>query len=322
MAASSVNTIPVRIGDIATPAGYFGSVVQDALSAIAKKYYDFYSQKCNTTLEESMGVLGLPIGAVHATATPMVAESPKKAPVTRKRAPKTPSPHMDLVAKDNAPVPGWCREVHTKGKRKEKYCIRPVDVDLAKGNTDRCKICFKRILAAQEKKNAAAKAVGGIAPGAQDLTPGSFSVSLPVKAPQPRFTLQPYKGSNEFFIQEDTGIIYTNRAGTHIACTVARADGTTAPLGEAEIAKVKELGVPRLGLDGSIIWPDGRVSNPDAPAIPAPTTLVPPPISAVIPGYAAPPIIGNGIVIKKTAAPVEDDDEDDYYDDDDEDDYE
>lgn len=335
----SVSDVPIRVGDIATPGGYFGLLLQDALSSIATKYFEFYSGKCETSLEEARAVLGLPI-------TPLAASAPIKPtpgvelkdgeptgipgttvakPAPRKRAStKVLSPHIDRVAgPDTPPIEGWCDTVHTKGKLKDKYCTRAVSKDTSKGNTKKCTICWKAILAAEAKK----KTIGGIAPGANDLAPGSFSTALPVSNPRPKFMVESYKNYTDFVIQKDTGIIYKNVNGTHIACKVDTPNGA-APLGEKEIAIIEQLKVPRLCEDGSVVWPDGRVTAPaedakvEKPAQPPPSLLN-------IPGFGGKPSIAGVTTGSKTNTIIpppnaiqsvddEEDDDEEYYDDDDE----
>lgn len=274
---AAVSDVPVRVGDIATPAGYFGLLVQDALSSIAQKYFEFYSTKCDTTLEEACAVLGLPIKPVSAstpaksTTVPMIGWKegetagipnpstivPAKA-APRKRTPKVISPHIDRVAgPDTPPIKGWCTTVHTKGKLSGKYCPRAVTADPLKANAEKCASCWRTQQAAEAKK----KAVGGVAPGAGDLAPGAFSTALPVANTRPRSMLEPYKGTKDFFLQKDTNIIYKSVKGTHIACKIDTPDGAVA-IGEKEIAIIEQLKVPRLREDGAIVWPDGKITLP------------------------------------------------------------
>lgn len=320
--SASVSDIPVRVGDIATSAGYFGLLLEDVLSNIAQKYFEFYSAKCETSIEEARSVLGLPITPIPASAPikPTVAltwkegetagipnPSPAK-PAPRKRAAvKTPSPHIDRVAgPDTPPIEGWCTVVHTTGKLKDKYCTRAVSKDPSKGNFKKCAICWR-----SEQNAAAKKKVGGVAPGAGDLAPGAFSTALPVANSRPRSMLEPYKGTKEFFVQADTNIIYKSVSGTYIACKIDTPDGA-APLGEKEIAIIEKLKVPRLREDGSIVWPDGKISSPvEKPSQPPPSLLK-------IAGVGTNTTKAPSIIPPPKPEDDAEDDEDEYYEDDDE----
>lgn len=265
-----------------TPSGFFTLHVQESLSVIAKKYYEFYSTKCSTTLEESYSVLGLPlesrpptqqvsgISITHQTGsvagipgagTPVTATGKTKIPVKRgTREPKKKCPHTEFDPKKQPPVEGWCCYVLTKGDRVGKYCIREVNYDEDKGRGKYCKECYRRSEAFGKESGVKAKAKGatsGIAPGADlksNLTPGAFSTNLPMTG-RPTFTLKPLAGSTDMFIQTETDLIFKSMGDIKVVCG-ARENDKIIPLEDKHIEIAKRMKTPYITQDGTTHYPD------------------------------------------------------------------
>ena len=296
-----------------TGSGFYALHVQEGLSAIARKYFEFYSTKCTTSIEESFSVLGLPLQAapapVQSSVNPIVhqagtiagipgagVEQPAKIPVKRgKRTTKTESPHQNLRASEHPPVPGWCKFKMTKGAREGLYCIKAVNTDDDKGRGEYCISCWFKDDAFGK---AGAKSKGkttGVAPGA-DLTPGTFATILPTQ-PRPSYMLKQLAGADGYFYQEETGLIYRSQGDIKVVCG-ARENGVNIPLNEKYIEIAKKMKAP-------YITPDGKVWNPqNEPTSVAPPTTFAPNLGGFGASFTQPPPTQSMPMFNANPAPV------------------